>query len=103
MQSGPGAIPAVRVIINDDVLFRQLDDEAVLLDLDSQRYFGLDAVGTRLWALLQEDPSLPRAREILLAEFDAGPEVLDGDLEVFLSELVERELVKLEGLDEPSG
>ncbi|MEO1086056.1 MAG: PqqD family protein [Acidobacteriota bacterium] len=100
MQSGLEAVPAVRVIISDDVLFRQLDDEAVLLDLDSQRYFGLDAVGTRLWALLQEDPSLPRARKILLTEFDTGPDVLDGDLKVFLSELVERQLVSLEDLDE---
>ncbi|MEO1366670.1 MAG: PqqD family protein [Acidobacteriota bacterium] len=103
MQSGLGWVPAVRVLVNDDVLFRQLDDEAVLLDLDSQRYFGLDAVGTRLWALLQEDPSLPRARDILLSEFDAGPEVLDGDLKDFLSELLERNLVTLEALDESTG
>ena len=36
------------------VVFRQMDDGAVLLDLESGVYFGLDEVGTRVWTLLLE-------------------------------------------------
>lgn len=103
MQKGLEKFPAVRVLFKDDVLFRQLDDEAVLLDLDSQRYFGLEEVATRLWALLAENPSLPTARLTLLQEFETDAGTLDRDLRVFLGQLLERGLVRLEALeDRPS-
>lgn len=87
---------AVRVLFKDSVLFRQLGEEAVLLDLDSQRYFGLDQVASRLWELLAEDDRLPRARATILEEFDTDAETLDRDLEAFLGQLVERGLARLE-------
>ena len=43
---------ASRVIVPDDVLFQELNGEAVILDLASERYFGLDGVGTRFWELI---------------------------------------------------
>ena len=47
-----------------NVLVRELDGEAVLLDLDTGRYFGLNATGVRIWALLDGE----RALEQLLQE-----------------------------------
>ena len=40
--------------IPDEVIFRELDGEAVILNLDTGIYFGLDAVGTRIWRLIEE-------------------------------------------------
>ena len=37
-----------------DVVFRDLDGEAVILDLVSGTYFGLNEVGTRVWRLVDE-------------------------------------------------
>ena len=37
----------------------------VLLDLESERYFGLDPVGTRIWALLGEGASIGAVVETL--------------------------------------
>jgi hypothetical protein len=70
----------------DDVLFQEVGDEAVLLKLASENYFGLDAVGTRIWALLNQDTALKRAYDILVDEYEVEPEVLERDL----LELVER-------------
>lgn len=70
----------------DDVLFQQVGDEAVLLKLASENYFGLDAVGTRIWALLNEDSGLKRAYDILIDEYEVEPDLLERDL----LELVER-------------
>jgi hypothetical protein len=42
------------ISISKDVLTQELQDETVLLDLDSENYFGLDSVGTRIWQLLNE-------------------------------------------------
>jgi len=37
-----------------DVLSQEVDGETVLLNLNSENYFGLDEIGTRIWQLLQE-------------------------------------------------
>ena len=40
--------------VSKDVLFQEVAGETVLLDLNSESYFGLDEVGTRIWTLLNE-------------------------------------------------
>ncbi len=75
------------VQISRDVLVRHLDGESVLLDLKSQRYFGLDAVGTRIWQLLEEHAEPRTVLEQLIEEFDAPRPRLEQDLKQFLSRL----------------
>ena len=41
-----------RVRVPDDVLISNLQEESVILNLDSERYFGLDDVGTRILSVL---------------------------------------------------
>jgi len=47
----------MKVTIPDDVVFRDLAGEAVILNLASGIYFGLNEVGTRMWNLLAEHGS----------------------------------------------
>ena len=47
-----------------------LDGEAVLLDLASGTYFGLDAVGTRIWELLDQRQPLAAILDAILDEYD---------------------------------
>jgi len=46
-----------RLVAPTDVLMRELDGEAVILDLKSETYFGLDDVGTRIWTHLTNAPT----------------------------------------------
>jgi hypothetical protein len=78
------------------VLFREVAGEAVLLELESGRYFGLDAVGTRIWALLSDHRHLDPVYRELLAEFEAPPEQLRDDLCSFVDELVSRSLLEVD-------
>jgi len=75
------------VAIPEDVVFRELDREAVILNLESGVYFGLDAVGTRIWQLLDAHRTLRRTLEALEAEFDAPTEQLASDLTAFVEQL----------------
>ena len=75
-----------RVTVPPDVLFRQLDQEAVILNLESELYFGLDPVGTDMWRALTATDSIQAAYERLLKQYDVPPEALRNDLE----ELVEK-------------
>jgi len=79
-----------------DVVFRELDGEAVILNLESGTYFGLDTVGTRIWRFCQDQGSLRSVWLAMQHEFDAPAEELQADLLAFVDELSSRGLVTLQ-------
>lgn len=93
---GGGISMTDRVTVPADVLMREIGGEAVILNLDSEQYYGLDEVGTRMWTLLSESDSIGAAYEALLAEFEVAPEVLQADLERLVRELAEQGLLRVE-------
>jgi hypothetical protein len=86
---------ARRVSIPADVLIQELAGEAVLLNLKTEQYFGLDPVGVRMWQLLVAEPSIQTAYERLLDEYDAEPEQLQRDLTELIEQLVAHGLVDI--------
>jgi hypothetical protein len=76
--SGPSLSDSVK--IDDQVVFRELEGEMVLLNLETGIYFGLDPIGTRIWTLLREHESLQQVFEVLLQEYDVPEAVLKADL-----------------------
>jgi len=79
-----------------DVVCRELDGEAVILNLESGMYFGLDVIGTRIWQLCEERGSLRAVWEAMQHEFDAPSDALQSDLLTFISELSAKGLVTLQ-------
>jgi hypothetical protein len=84
---------AQRVKATSDVLCQDVGGEVVLLDLASERYFGLDPVGTRIWNLIDRDHTLQDVLETLCAEYDAPRERLQGDLLALVAQLADAGLV----------
>ena len=83
------------MVLAPDVVFRLLDDEAVLLDLRSGTYFGLNPVGARIWQLLAEQTSLGTVLVTLQREYDVEPDALEHDLLTLVNELCVRGLGEL--------
>ena len=77
------------------VLVRLLDAESVLLNLETERYFGLDETGTRMWQLVTNSSNLDAAYQQLLAEYDVQPELLREDLTELVGRLVENGLLQI--------
>jgi hypothetical protein len=69
-----------KAIAPPDVLFQETDGESVLLKIETGQYFGLDAIGTRMWEVSTTATSLRAACEILATEFDVEPQRLEEDL-----------------------
>ena len=82
-----------QVRVSEDIVVREIDGELVLLDLASGQYFGLDPVGTRVWQLLAENPSLGDAFDRLLDEFDVDAATLQQDLLTLVDALAANGLV----------
>ncbi len=73
----------------------ELEDETVILDLDAGIYSGLDAVGTRIWQLLEGEQSVAALRTVLLEEYEVSVEQCQQDLLVFLQSLATQNLIEV--------
>lgn len=87
---------ADKVSVPKHVLVRFLDKESVLLNLETERYFGLDDTGTRMWQVVTSAPSIDAAYSQLTEEYDVFPETLRRDLSDLLERLVENGLLVTE-------
>jgi hypothetical protein len=87
----------MRVVVSPEVMLQDLGGEAVLLDLKSESYFGLDAVGTRIWHLVEKDGHLEVVHATLLDEYDVDAARLEHDLKELIGRLAATGLVTVEG------
>ena len=69
MSSQTAITLAHRASRSEQVLSQDVGGEAVLLDLASEQYFGLNAVGTRIWQLLETPITLSDVHRVLCTEF----------------------------------
>lgn len=84
-----------RVKVPDDVLISTLQSESVILNLNSERYFGLDEVGTRILSVLSTSNSIQAAYDTLLDEYEVDAEVLRQDLAALIEHLATQGVVEL--------
>jgi hypothetical protein len=83
------------VAFSERVISQEVSGETVILDLESECYFGLDDVGTRIWQLIRDRGELRAIYDTLLDEYDVEASRLRTDLEALISEACERGLITL--------
>jgi hypothetical protein len=86
---------ASRVRVHDDVLFQESEAEAVLLDLTSGVYFGLDPVAARIWQLFGAHELLSEIAWRVHEEYDAPEHQCASDLLALVAELEAHGLVSV--------
>lgn len=84
-----------RVRVPDDVLISRLQEESVILNLDNERYFGLDDVGTRMLSVLTTSDSIEAAYKSLLDEYEVDGQMLRQDLLELIESLSTKGIVKV--------
>ena len=76
------------------VQWRVVDGEAVVVDVDSTYYYGLNRTGTFVWSLLADrDMSRDEIVAAVAAEYGKPPAEVDGDVTTLLAELVREHLI----------
>jgi len=85
-----------KITFADTVFAQEVDGEMVLLDMNSENYFGLDEVGTAIWQAMQEKETLQEVLDVLLEQYEVESDVLEKDLADFVAKLVESELVEVD-------
>jgi hypothetical protein len=83
------------VVRRPEPLTAAVDGDLVMLDPRSSRYFALDAIGHRVWALLEQPASVAGLCQTLEAEFDVAPETCRRDVLAFLEQLERDDLLDI--------
>ena len=76
-----------RIILSENIFAQEVDGEMMLMDMQSEEYFGLDTVGASFWQAIKEEKTLKKALEYLLDLYDAEESVLKKDLIEFAEKL----------------
>ncbi len=86
--------PDTLVVAACDQVSCDLGAEAAILQLQTGIYYILDAVGGRVWALLQQPTRIDQLRDNLLSEYDVAPDRLERDLTALLDDLAAEGLIE---------
>ena len=76
-------------------LFSEIDGEVVMLSVENSEYYGMDAVGSRIWQLLENERSYDNLIKTLLEEYEVTEEQCRTDSLAFLEQLFEKKLVEI--------
>ena len=83
------------VVAADNLASADLDGEAILLNINTGYYYGLNEVGARIMDLMQEPTSLAAIMDRLLEEYEVETAHLERDLMTFLQEMEDRQLIRV--------
>ena len=80
---------------NEAILFTDLDDTVVMMDMDEGRYYELDAIAAEIWTLLETGRPVAELCDALVAGYDVEPEVCRRDVLAFLNETEDMGIVRV--------
>jgi len=83
---------------NPKIVFNQVDDDLVMMDIDQGSYFGLNPVGAAIWSRIENEISVGDLINKLLDEYDIDASVCKNDTLAFLESTVEKGFIQI--LDE---
>ncbi|MCB0114738.1 MAG: PqqD family protein [Caldilineaceae bacterium] len=84
----------VQFQVDENVLFQTVVDEAVLLNLNDNHYYGLDDIATRMWELIIEHGNVEDVIHQMLQEYAVDEATLRRDFAALMAEMEARELIK---------
>lgn len=76
-----------------NVLFRLVEDEAVLLYVPAGTYYGLNPTGILLWEAIQNQNPLLSVVDAILAEYEVEREQVLADLQALIQNLLKNGLI----------
>ena len=91
---------STRVVRSEAIIFTELDDTVLMMDVEEGRYYELDPVGARIWALIGSRPRIAEVSEALVLEYEVTAEACRDDVGAFLGELNRLQIVQVGKRDE---
>ena len=83
------------VVVSNHQISSNLSGEAVILNLNSGIYFGLNEVGATIWNLLQKPISIGEIRDAIVEEYEVEMAQCEQDLLSLLEDLLAAKLIEV--------
>lgn len=77
-----------------DVLSSKIDDEVIIMGLQTDKYYGLDPIAGRIWELLEQPRSFDELVSLLLEEYEVDETTCRRETMEFLREMAEKKLIR---------
>lgn len=84
-----------KVILNSDILEKQVDDSLILCNLNNETFYKLDAFSKKIYDTVLKSESIDGAFDRLYDQYDVESDILRSDLENLVNNLLSEEIVKL--------
>ena len=81
-------------MVAKDQLSTDLGGEVAILHLEAGMYYSLDAVGARIWSLIQKPRSVEEIRDILMSEYEVERGRCESDLIALFQRLADEGLIE---------
>ena len=81
---------------NEAIVFTDLNDTIVMMDVDEGSYYELDQTGARIWTLLETGRLAADLCDALSAEFDVDPDTCRRDTLEFLQTIATMRIVNIQ-------
>ncbi|MEH6660034.1 MAG: PqqD family protein [Parasphingorhabdus sp.] len=75
--------------INPDVIYQEVEGEVVLLNTESEKYFGLDSVGAKFWAIASETGNVNEIITRMYDIFDVERDRLTNDINILIKKMID--------------
>lgn len=83
------------VVASPEQTSSRVGEEVVVLGLEEGVYYGLDAVGARVWELIREPRAVADICETIVREYDVDDDRCARDVLDLLAALAERRLIEI--------
>ncbi len=80
---------------SDSILFTELVDEVVMMDIQNGCYYGLEEPASRLWELMVERISVRQLCERLHSEYEVEMPQCEQEVLEFVADLSSRSMVEI--------
>jgi sensor histidine kinase YesM len=84
------------VKISENIIWREVSDEAVLLNVDTSNYYTLNTIGTEVWKMLCDKKKIEDVVSAMNKKYDEPEEKIARDVRSLLKELQEEKLIRME-------
>ena len=79
--------------ISPNVIVQTIDDEVIILNTKTEKYFGLDAVAKDMWELLDKHQNTQAVIEEMLQTYEVDKQTLSRDLDDLIKKLSQAGLI----------
>ena len=85
----------MKIQLSKSVVWTKLGEEVAILNSQTGTYFGLDAVGSRIWCLMADGAAVDEVVSTLLTEYGVDEQRVRDDLRELIDQLAARSLVQI--------